>query len=117
MLKFLSATIILMSTLIAEADDMPATARSLMPDALISAGASAEIPARDRIYDALIGSWDVRAIDAKPDGSRQETEGEWHFAYALEGRAVQDVWIAPARKQRSASTPKTFNRFGTTVRF
>jgi uncharacterized protein len=118
MLKFLSATIIVMSTLVAKADDMPATpSHSLMADALVSTGASAEIPAQDRIYDALIGSWNVRAYDAQSDGSRQETEGEWHFAYALEGRAVQDVWIAPVRTQRSASTPRTFNRYGTTVRF
>jgi hypothetical protein len=59
----------------------------------------------------------VRAVDILPDGSRHESQGEWHFAYVLEGRAVQDVWIAPARKHRDASTPKTSNRYGTTVRF
>jgi hypothetical protein len=29
------------------------------------------------------------------DGSRHAGSGEIHFAYALEGRAIQDVWILP----------------------
>jgi uncharacterized protein len=102
----------------AMANDVPASPpRRLMPDALVSAGPSSEIPAQDRIYDPLIGSWSVRAVDIQSDGLRHESEGEWHFAYVLEGRAVQDVWIAPMRKLRSPNMPKTSNRYGTTVRF
>jgi uncharacterized protein len=93
---------------------LPSTAT--MAEALTSTEASAEIPPQDRIYDTLIGSWNVRVFDVLPDGSRHESEGEWHVAYALEGRAVQDVWIVPTRKRRTASTPKAFNRYGTTVR-
>jgi hypothetical protein len=88
-----------------------------MADALASTTASIEIPPHDRIYDRLIGSWNVRVFDVLPNGSRHENTGEWHFAYALEGRAVQDVWIVPTRKERTARMPKAFNRYGTTVRF
>src|SRR5689334_14752124 len=45
--------------------------------------------------------------------SREET-GEWHFAWILEGRAIQDVWIVPPRKDR---TPLGNYEYGTSVRF
>lgn len=88
-----------------------------MADALVAGRASAEIPAEDRIYDGLIGSWNVRAFDVLPDGSRRETEGEWHFAWVLEGRAAQDVWISPPRGARTSETSREFNRYGSTLRY
>jgi uncharacterized protein len=118
MLKLLPSVALATYSLSSTASDTTATAsRAVIADVLVSADAAAEIPAQDRIYEPLIGSWRVRAVDMQPDGTRHESEGEWHFAHALEGRAVQDVWIAPARDRRSASSPKTFNRYGTTVRF
>lgn len=56
------------------------------------------------------------AVDYLDDGSKRENTGEWHFAYVLEGRAVQDVWILPRRAQRNSNTPKEFNRCGTSIR-
>ncbi|HXY37506.1 MAG TPA: hypothetical protein VEI07_25005 [Planctomycetaceae bacterium] len=88
-----------------------------MLSALRAAGPSAELTNDDRLYDPLIGSWNVRAVDYLDDGSRRVNTGEWHFAYVLEGRAVQDVWISPPRSDRHADMPKECNRYGTTLRF
>jgi hypothetical protein len=33
------------------------------------------------------------------DGPERREEGEWTFGYALEGRAVIDVWQVPPRAQ------------------
>lgn len=117
MVRLLTVVSIAMCSFDGIAAETEALGQGAMSEALVSAQASAEIPREDRIYDALIGSWRVRASDVRLDGSRHEAEGEWHFAYALEGRAVQDVWILPSRDQRTAGTPKPFNRYGTTVRF
>jgi len=54
-----------------------------------------------RPFAPLIGSWDldVTWYDENGDVTRT-TKGEWHFAWALDGRAVADVWITPSRAAR-----------------
>jgi hypothetical protein len=32
--------------------------------------------------------------------ARHEGQGEFHFGWILEGRAIQDVWMIPRRKDR-----------------
>jgi hypothetical protein len=86
-------------------------------EVLESSTRSPEITPDADIYGWLIGSWNVRVIDSMEDGSRKESRGEWHFARVLEGRAIQDVFIVPTRELRSAATPKTGNRYGTSVRY
>ena len=59
---------------------------------------AAEIPESADAYGWLVGSWelDVRhywGIDVSARGLK----GEAHFGWALEGRAIQDVWIMPRR--------------------
>ncbi|GAA1599772.1 hypothetical protein GCM10009789_62350 [Kribbella sancticallisti] len=53
-------------------------------------------------FAPLIGSWDldVKYYDDSGEVIR-ETKGEWHFGYALDGRAVADIWITPSRTQRA----------------
>lgn len=86
-------------------------------DSLLSAEASSELGNASELYAGVIGSWDIDAIDYEPDGSRRRSEGEWHFSWALEGRAVQDIFIVPKRSARSGSLPRKGNRYGTTIRF
>ncbi len=86
-------------------------------EVLQSEDRSAEMRPESDIYGWLIGSWKIRAIDYFEDGSKKETPAEWHFARVLEGRAIQDVFIVPSRDQRSSSTPKERNRYGTSVRY
>lgn len=84
---------------------------------LTSAGPSSELGDFAHVYSPLIGSWHVRAADHLSDGSRQESEGEWHFSWILEGRAIQDVLICPGVSERTPDMSKTNNRYGTTIRF
>ena len=48
--------------------------------------------------------------------SKRRRPGEWHFGWALEGRAIQDVWIVPPRGQRQGDAVALSNRYGTTLR-
>ena len=85
---------------------------------LVSTAPSTELPpAAIAVFEPLIGDWDVAVTDIESDGSRAESTGEWHFAWVLEGRAVQDVWIAPRLPDRARSTNRTHNRYGTSIRF
>jgi hypothetical protein len=52
------------------------------------------------------------------DGSHRRTEGEVHFDWVLEGRAIQDVWIYPARRFRTGEAPaESWYRYGSTFRW
>jgi hypothetical protein len=82
----------------------------------------ADGPRKDRadqmmLYGQLVGHWQVDVYDYEPDGSRHASTGEWIFGWVLEGRAIQDVFIVPARQSgRPASLPVARNRYGTTLR-
>jgi len=57
-------------------------------------------PAQDRadklsLYGRFIGDWAFDALVFKDDGTQHRGQGEIHFAWALDGRAIQDVWILP----------------------
>jgi hypothetical protein len=76
-------------------------------------------PASDRaekmmLYGQFIGSWDGTVIVHRGDGQRFENSCEVHFGWALAGRAVQDVWIAPSLKTRTAGAED--GMYGTTLR-
>src|SRR5262245_9297208 len=86
-------------------------------DALAASGRSPEIPAESDVYGWLVGGWDLdivhyRAVDVRDRGIK----GEVHFAWALEGRAIQDVWIMPRRSDRGGAPDRTMNMYGTTLR-
>jgi hypothetical protein len=81
-------------------------------------------PAPDRadkldLYGRLIGDWDAEVVTHSPDGQRHEGQGEIHFGWILEGRAIQDVWMIPRRQDRrpdTSSMPIAGNWYGTTIR-
>lgn len=99
-------------------ESVSSSTQSAVPlaEVLHSSGPSPELGDASGLYAWLIGSWDVRVIDYDESGSKKESRGEWHFGWVLEGRAVQDVFIVPARSLRSPSLPKEGNRYGTSVR-
>jgi hypothetical protein len=82
----------------------------------LTCGASDEIPVEDRIYDFLLGTWNMQSVDYHAEGQDLQQQGECHFCYTLEGRAVQDLWIFPSRNNRSPDIDKLGNRYGTTIR-
>ena len=54
------------------------------------------------LFGQFVGSWDVDATQFSPDGRSVPMKGEWHFFWALEGRAIQDVILTPPRGERDA---------------
>ena len=93
---------------------LPAPAHSL--PALCAPGRSPEIPVSADVYGWLVGSWELDVLFYLVDVSAQNLKAEAHFSWALEGRAVQDVWIMPRRHNRTAPPDRSCNMYGTTLR-
>jgi hypothetical protein len=91
--------------------------------ALISDAPSTELGDAAEAFGWLIGGWAAQVRDFDPDGRVRHSSGEWWFSWALEGRAIQDVWISPPRAKRISEHGKppdassANNRYGTTVRW
>jgi len=91
--------------------------KEVFSDALVSSHPSVELSEQAKIYDWLIGSWDVDVIDYLEDNKTLHTQGEWHFSWVLEGRAIEDVWIAPKRSLRTGIPAHPRNRYGISFRY
>jgi hypothetical protein len=87
-----------------------------MIDALRAAGPRPELAGKLALFGQFVGSWELDRTSYAPDGTTATVPGEWHFGWALEGRAVQDVWICPARGQRDEPVAPPAE-WGTVVRF
>jgi hypothetical protein len=66
------------------------------------------------LFGQFVGDWECDVVLNLPDGSSRKGTCEWHFGWTLEGRAVQDVWIARYGNVNPASPP---DNYGTTVRW
>lgn len=64
-------------------------------NALVSPGPAADRADKLALYGRFIGDWEFDALVHKDDGSEHRGRGEIHFVWALDGRAIQDVWILP----------------------
>ena len=74
-------------------------------------------PARWTCTDASSAPGNSTSCSSADDGSKRERKGEWHFGWALEGRAIQDVWIVPPRGElRRGDAAAHVNSYGTTLR-
>jgi len=86
-------------------------------DALGADGPAADRAGKMALYGRFIGSWDLDVTQIADDGSQRRRPGEWHFGWALEGRAIQDVWIVPPRGElRHGDAAANVNSYGTTLR-
>lgn len=97
----------------------PTAQTALLDDvaqALLSRGPDPGRAADLALYAQFIGAWEVEVTAYPPGGAPVRQHGEWLFSWALEGRAVQDVWIVPARAQRIRVTEGP-RPYGTTLRF
>ncbi len=89
-------------------------------DALCSPGPAAEHADKLALYGRFVGAWEAQGEAIAPDGSRQPHWWHIRFAWVLEGRAVQDVWITPVRNgprlgQSHRSGPFS-DQYGTSLR-
>jgi hypothetical protein len=63
--------------------------------ALHADGPAADRAGKMQLYGWLIGNWEMDATVHADDGTTHKGQGQIHFAWVLEGRAIQDVWILP----------------------
>src|SRR5580692_9680678 len=86
-------------------------------DALGADGPAADRMGKMDLYGRFVGSWELDVMQIAEDGSQRRRKGEWHFGWALEGRAIQDVWIVPPRgERRPEAAVAGSERYGTTLR-
>jgi hypothetical protein len=81
--------------------------RSKVMEKLAASGPAPGLEEKVMLYGRLVGAWDVVSRTLTDEGEWHEFRGEWHFAWILGGRGVQDVLYAVG------SAPE---RFGTTLR-
>jgi hypothetical protein len=92
------------------------TQKEDFPSALAAPGRSPEIPEAADAYGWLIGSWELDVCHFFVDVRARQIKGEVHFAWVMEGRAVQDIWIMPRRTERGGEVDRKLNMYGTTLR-
>ena len=63
--------------------------------ALLSQGPAPDRSGAMSLYAFLTGDWAFDATVNRDDGSVHRGQGEIHAVWALDGRAIQDVWILP----------------------
>jgi hypothetical protein len=83
-------------------------------DVFLAEGPDPAVADKLQLFGQFVGSWDVAVTNHRPDGSSETIPAEWHFAWALGGRAIQDVWIAPSRAERVSGRD---GEWGATLRF
>lgn len=85
-------------------------------ESLVAPGPHPSLGAHAETYGRVIGSW-VGELSRFRDGKVVgQASVEVHFAWVLEGRAVQDVWITPARAERSSKASAGLEWYGCTLR-
>jgi hypothetical protein len=88
----------------------PRLQASAMLHALHAQGAASDRAKQMMLYGQFVGSWQGSRIVHETAGRRRELAAEVYFDWVLEGRAVQDVWIARAPHDGRAVM------YGTTLR-
>jgi hypothetical protein len=86
-------------------------------DAFLADGPIPGLADKLALFGQFVGSWDLSVTNHRRDGDATTVPAEWHFAWALGGRAIQDVWIAPSRAERAATGASSASgEWGTTLR-
>jgi hypothetical protein len=97
-------------------EEMVMSAISSMCTALGANGPAQDLIGKSDLFGWLVGRWELEVLDNESVGMHRVNSGEWHFAWVLEGRAIQDVMIAPRLSERRAGMPLAGNRYGTGIR-
>jgi hypothetical protein len=68
------------------------------------------------LFGQFVGDWEADFTVYEPDGRKEMAKAEWHFGWVLDGRAIQDVFTIPRRKDRQTSNWSRHD-YGTCLRF
>jgi hypothetical protein len=85
-----------------------------MLELLQSPGPDADLRTELALFGQFVGSWKTSLTNYFPDGGSETVLGAWRFSWVLQGRAVQDVFVAP---WPADSAGGRYREYGTTVRF
>jgi hypothetical protein len=91
----------------------PGEARAALAELLLAEQPRPELAHHLAVFAPLIGSWQLRVLNYERDGTHSETDAEWAFGWALDGRALVDVWLSPSRTRRAHDD----GEWGMSVRF
>ena len=72
---------------------MPSDPADALARAFLAAGPADGVDLS--LFGRFAGSWVLDCTEYGPDGTSTVKRGEWHFGFALGGRATTDVWILP----------------------
>ncbi len=89
---------------------------SSFAEALHAAGPAPDRAEKLNLYGRFAGAWSFDAKRFAEDGKVLTGRGEIHFGWVLEGRAIQDVWILPARNAGPSPSLGNWTFYGTTLR-
>jgi len=81
---------------------------------LKASGPVSELADKMMLFGQFVGDWECDVVLIQPDGSKVNGSCEWHFGWILQGRAIQDVFIA---HYPDAGSDERSNTYGTTVRW
>jgi hypothetical protein len=87
-----------------------------MLEALRAEAANEALADKLRLYGQFVGSWHLDIDYHAPNEKPRSAEGEWHFAWVLDGKAIQDVWIFPSRRVRAEKPGEPWYFYGSTMR-
>jgi hypothetical protein len=91
-----------------------AAAAALLGEVLVSETPRDSAREHLKMFEPIIGRWNLIVTNYSDDGKETVRDGEWTFAWALDGRAVVDVWMSPARATRVRDDP---GECGISIRF
>ncbi len=78
--------------------------RDAMVEALRAEAPDAGLAAKLNLFGQFVGSWALEVTNYFPDGRSETVPGEWRFGWVLQGRAVQEVYMARAGRHREYGT-------------
>ncbi len=85
-------------------------------NSLLAQGPASGAAREMQLYGRLSGRWRTSITYFPLHGPERREKGEWTFGYALEGRAVIDVWQVPPRAQLREVSGLTSRECGLCVR-
>jgi hypothetical protein len=108
---FLGICAVAVTQTVTQASTSSPSAREAMINVLASREPHPSLGEEAQTFDRFVGTWDAEFISYRDGGKVYQRKGELHFGWVLDGRAVQDLWIAyPTADHKE-------REIGTTIRF